>query len=51
MKAWCDLTWREKCKIEAGDVSPLKYQTGYTFEVKSKVRKGIEKTKKQSKRL
>jgi len=47
VKSWCDLSWREKCKIERGEVSLLKYQSGYDFRVKSKVREGIEKAAKQ----
>lgn len=47
MKGWCDLSWQEKCRIENGDVSLLEYQTGCTFDVKSKVEKGIEKKEKK----
>lgn len=43
MKGWSDLSWREKCKIKNGDVASFKYLTGYTFEVKQKVREGKEK--------
>ncbi len=43
MKSWCDLSWREKCKIEEGNVNGFSYLTGYSFQVKTKVRKGKEK--------
>ena len=42
MKNWCDLSWREKCKIKDGDVNSLSYQTGYSFDVKQKVAAGKE---------
>ena len=42
MKSWCDLSWREKGKINNGDVNPHKYHT-YSFRVKTKVREGIDK--------
>lgn len=38
--------WGEKCKIEEGDVNPLTYLTGYSFDVKSKVQEGIERKEK-----
>jgi len=40
MKFWCDLSWREKCKIKEGNVSKVDYLTGYSFDVKAKVREG-----------
>ena len=46
MRSWCDLSWREKCKIESGKVNKFDYLTGYTFQVKTKVREGKEKKKK-----
>jgi len=47
MKSWCDLSWREKCEIEEGNVPDFKYSTGYTFDVKSKVREGKEKKEEE----
>lgn len=47
MKSWCDLSWREKCKINEGNVSSLKYLSGYSFQVKTKVREGKERSKKK----
>jgi predicted 3-demethylubiquinone-9 3-methyltransferase (glyoxalase superfamily) len=44
MKSWCDLSWREKQKIEGGDVNSFNYSEGYSFQVKQKVQEGIEKT-------
>ena len=49
MKSWCDLSWREKCEIKEGDVSNFKYSTGYTFDVKAKVREGKNKKHKEMK--
>lgn len=46
MKGWCDLSWREKCKIQEGDVNSFKYLTGYTFDVKQKVKVGKEQKEK-----
>ena len=46
MKCWCDLSWREKCKIQDGEVNTLKYLTGYTFDVKQKVKDGEEQKDK-----
>lgn len=43
MKSWCDLSWREKCKIQEGKVNSFKYLTGYTFDVKTKVKKERKK--------
>lgn len=40
MKSWCDLSWREKCKIRDGDAPRFKYLTGYAFQVKMKVIEG-----------
>ncbi len=42
-KSWCDLSWREKQKINDGDVNPLNYLSGYDYRVKVKVREGKEK--------
>ena len=50
MKSWCGLSWREKCKIQDGEVNSFKYLTGYTFDVKQKVKDGIEQ-KDKSKNL
>jgi len=47
MKSFCDLSWLEKCDIRNGRVNPYSYSTGYTFDVKSKVREGQEKAEKQ----
>jgi len=43
LKSWCDLSWREKCKIENGEVNKFDYLSGYDFRVKTKVREGKEK--------
>ena len=43
MKSWCDLSWREKCKIESGEVNPFSYLSGYDFRVKTKVQEGLDK--------
>ncbi len=45
MKSWCNLSWTEKCKINAGEVNTLKYQSGYDFRVKTKVRESKIKLK------
>lgn len=45
MKSWCDLSWREKCKINNGETNSFKYLCGYDFRVKTKVREGIENAK------
>ena len=42
MKGWCDLSWKEKCDIEKGNVNELNYLSGYEFRVKSKVREGVK---------
>ena len=42
MKSWCDLSWREKCKIEEGEVNSYSYSSGYDFNVKKKVEEGLE---------
>jgi len=47
MKSWCDLSWREKCKINEGEVNSFKYLSGYDFRVKTKVRDGIERKSKK----
>ena len=47
MKSWCDLSWREKCKIEEGNVNEYSYLSGYSFDVKTKVKEGKEKKKKE----
>ena len=49
MKSWCDLSWREKCKIEDGDVNSLSYLSGYDFNVKTKVKKGKNENRKETK--
>ena len=46
MKSWCDLSWREKCKIESGEVNPLSYSSGYSFDIKTKVKEGIKEKDK-----
>ena len=46
MKAWCDLSWREKCDIEEGNVDAYKYFSGYTFDVKTKVQDGKKRKEK-----
>lgn len=43
MKSWCDLSWREKCKINEGEVNSFSYLTDYDFNVKSKVQEGLAK--------
>ncbi len=43
MKSWCDLSWREKCKITNGEVNKFNYLSGYDFRVKTKVREGVER--------
>ncbi len=49
MKSWCDLSWREKRKIEDGDVNPYSYQC-CSFRVKTKVKEGkILKEKREQK--
>ncbi len=45
MKSWCDLSWREKCRIKSGGVNSLSYQSGYDFRVKAKVQEGLNKVK------
>lgn len=50
MKSWCDLSWREKCKIEEGDVNEFDYSSGYTFQVKTKVSEGKEKKQDKEKK-
>ncbi len=50
MKSWGDLSWREKCKIRDGDVSDFKYLSGYSFDVKAKVRDGKEKKSKNDRK-
>jgi len=47
MKSWGDLSWREKCRVKAGDVNSFKYLTGYTFQVKTKVREGKERKERK----
>ena len=42
MKSWSDLSWREKCEIRDGEARVYKYISGYTFDVKTKVSKGIK---------
>jgi hypothetical protein len=42
MRDWTDLSFREKSKIEDGEVSPFDY-LGDSFEIKTKVSEGIEK--------
>ena len=49
MKSWYDLNWREKVKIEEGEVNPLDYLSGYDFEVKVKVGEGKEQEEYESK--
>jgi len=48
MKSWCDLSWREKCKIKSGEVNSFSYLSGYTFDVKTKVQKGINEKEKNN---
>lgn len=43
MKFWSDLSWREKCRIKSGQVNELDYLSGYSYRVKSKVKKGKRK--------
>ena len=47
MKSWCDLSWKEKCDIESGNVTSFDYLCGYDFNVKSKVVVGQEKHQKE----
>ena len=49
MRGWTDLSWREKCKIEAGEISPFDYLTGYSFDVKTKAREGTEQKENNKK--
>jgi len=46
MKSWCDLSWREKRRIEEGEVNTFHYCSGYDFRVKRKVEEGQEKKEK-----
>lgn len=50
MKSWCDLSWREKCKINDGDVNPYSYQC-CSFRVKTKVEEGIVLKEKQKEKV
>lgn len=43
MKSWSDLSWREKRAIQEGNVNRYRYNTGYTFQVKTEVQKGQKK--------
>ena len=43
MKSFGDLSFQEKCQIEAGEVNPYSYSTGYDFRVKTAVAEGIKK--------
>ena len=49
MKSWCDLSWTEKQKIEEGEAEEYKYSTGYTFQVKTKVKEGKKAKQERSK--
>jgi len=40
MTSWGDLSWREKKRVEAGQVDPYGYSLGYTFDVKVRVSEG-----------
>lgn len=51
MKSWCDLSWREKCNIEEGNVNSLDYLSEYTFDVKTKVEKGKENKELNERRI
>lgn len=42
-KTWGDLSWREKCAIQNGTTNRYSYQSGYSFDVKSKVAEGQRK--------
>jgi len=49
VKSWCDLSWREKCKIQEGNVNSFKYSFGYDSRVRNKVRENQEKRDEQEK--
>ena len=42
MRSWCDLSYREKCKIRDGEARSYSYQC-HSFRVKTKVKEGIDR--------
>ncbi len=46
MKNWCDLSWREKRKIEEGEVNRYSYMS-HSFQVKTKVKEGIDRKERK----
>lgn len=46
MKSFCDLSYLEKCHIKEGNVNKYNYLVGYDYRVKSAVKEGVDKKKK-----